>query len=581
MFSRSATIISATLLLSSAPVFGAQEPAESFTPPAADERAAEEAAQEQVLTRQQTMQAEFHLMAGEMAAGRGQHDLAAEAFLRALENYPDPDLARRATQLALSSNNPDLARRTSAKWLELEPNALDAREVLARMALAQGDIEETYAQCLEIINGHPGGRSEGFRHAALILSADPSANPAMLDIFDRLVAVNPEVSGGHYARALIALRLQAYPEAEASVRKALEIEPKSQDYQLLLVGVLVRADDVAQADSVVRGLLKQTKGDQRDEVRQAYARLLLEAGHRNASREQFQQALKENPKNNDARYALGIMALTDSELDEAQAMFEPLSKDPERASDAHYQLGRIAESRREYEKALRHYEKVHTGALAIESAVRQATVKTQMGRVNEARVGLQDLRRRYPPLGPRLILAEAEILMNANLNAEALSVYGAALEDRPGDIDLLYGRSLVHERSGDFDSAEADLRSILAQDGEDARALNALGYMLVVNTDRYEEAHKLIGSALDFAPDDAAVIDSKGWVLFKLGRPTEARSYLEKALAKTPDPEISAHLGEVLWTLGEHEQAREVWNKALIRDPDHAGVLEAIERLTR
>lgn len=571
-------------MLTSAPLFcafaaeDAQD--EALRAPAADE-AGQAAREGNAETRRQRMQAEFHIMAGEMAAGREQPELAAEAFLRALEHYPDVDLARRTTQLALRADNASLAERAAQAWLALEPNALDAREVLARMSLAQGDVEQTYQHCLEMIEGHPGGKSEGFRHAALVLSSDPRPRPASLHIFDRLVSLYPKLSGAHYARALIALRLQQHGEAEISARRAIAIKPSSNDYRLLLAGVLVRSDKISEADREIESLLARAKGDERVEVRMAFARLLLESGRREAARTQFAQALSLDSENDDARYALGVMAFSDGQLDEAEKMFTPLAKDDEHSSDAHYQLGRIAEARREYEKALGHYRDVRTGTLAIESAVRQATVMTAMGRVDEARAELRNLRRRYPPLEPRLILAEAEILMNAKLHAQALAVYDEALADRPNDTDLLYGRSLVHERSGNFIAAEADLLAILAQDGEDGRALNALGYMLTVNTDRYEEAHKLIGAALDFAPDDAAVIDSKGWVLFKLGKAQEALGYLEDALAKAPDPEISAHLGEVLWTLGEHEKARAVWDKALIRDPDHPAVLEALNRLTR
>lgn len=533
------------------------------------------------LTPEQEMQVQFHVMAGEMAAGRNQPGVAAQAFVQALELQPDATLASRATQLALAAGDARTARTAATRWLELEPNSMDAREVLARLALRDGDLDAVYAQSLEIINGHAGGPTEGFRHAALLLSMEPEAAPRAMMVMDRLVAAYPDLAGARYARALVALRHEQLDVAERSAREALKLEPGSRDYKLLLIGVLARGTDLTEADALVADLLKEAQGEERDEVRMTYARLLLDAGQRLPAREQIQATLDQNPKNNDARYALGVMAYNDGDLDRAQQLFAPLADDAERGGDAHYQLGRIAEARRQYEQALGHYRKVNTGGQAIEAAVRQAHVMTRMGKADDARSMLDQLRRQFPPLAPRLILAEAEMLLDAERFEDALSVYDQALAKNPGDDSLLYGRSLVHERMGKFPLAEADLRSILAADQDDARAMNALGYMLTVNTDRYEEARKLIEAALQRSPNDAAVIDSMGWVLYKLGRLEEARGFLEKALMQAADPEIAAHLGEVLWVLGQREQARAVWDKALTRDPDHRALRETVERLTR
>jgi tetratricopeptide (TPR) repeat protein len=555
--------------------------AEPATPEPAAKSAAPAPAPASTLTQEQQMQVQFHIMAGEMAAGRGQPGVAAEAFVKALELAPDAALAGRATQLALSAGDTGTAKQAARRWLELEPSSMDAREVLSRLALRDEDLEEVYTQSLEMIRGHAGGPSEGFRHVALLLSMEPEAGPRALEVLDRLVTQYPKLAGAHYAHALVALRFDRLDAAETSAREALRLKSDGRDETLLLIGVLVRKGGLPEADTLVARLLKKAKGEERAEVRMTYARLLLDASQREHARTQLRETLKEDDKNQDARYALGVMAFTDGEYEQAEALFAPLAADPERGGDASYQLGRIAEARRQWDKALAHYRKVNTGGQAIEAAVRQAAVLTRLGNAVDGRAMIDQLRRQFPPLAPRLTLAEAEMLLDAGLDQEALSVYDQALQKTPEDSGLLYGRSLVHERMGRFPQAEADLRRILATDKEDARAMNALGYMLAVNTDRYEEARKLIEAALQRSPEDAAVIDSMGWVLYKLGRLEEARGYLERALAKAADPEISAHLGEVLWALGQREQARAVWDKALARDPEHRVLRDTVERLTR
>ena len=160
-----------------------------------------------------------------------------------------------------------------------------------------------------------------------------------------------------------------------------------------------------------------------------------------------------------------------------------------------------------------------------------------------------------------------------------MSLYDAALKADPGDEELLYARALLHERMNRFDLSEADLKAIIEQDANDARALNALGYMLVTRTTRLEEAAKLIGKAQELAPNDPAILDSMGWVQFKLGKPKDALPWLQKAHAIFPDPEVAAHLGEVLWTLGEKDKARALLEAAAAEEGSHPVLRETMQRL--
>ena len=126
--------------------------------------------------------------------------------------------------------------------------------------------------------------------------------------------------------------------------------------------------------------------------------------------------------------------------------------------------------------------------------------------------------------------------------------------------------------------AEADFRAVLKQDPDNARTLNALGYTLADRTDRYDEALALIEKALAQTPDDPAVIDSMGWVMFRLGRLQEAREYLQRAYDMTGDGEIAAHLGEVLWVMGDREAARALWEKARETAPDNPVLKDTLRR---
>ena len=125
----------------------------------------------------------------------------------------------------------------------------------------------------------------------------------------------------------------------------------------------------------------------------------------------------------------------------------------------------------------------------------------------------------------------------------------------------------------------SDDRQILNLNPGDANALNALGYTLANRTQRYAEAEQLIARALELDPEEPAILDSMGWVLYRLGDIEGALAYLTRAYALFPDPEVAAHLGEVLWVSGDTEEAKKIWQGALLKDPQHSVLHSTLERL--
>ena len=138
---------------------------------------------------------------------------------------------------------------------------------------------------------------------------------------------------------------------------------------------------------------------------------------------------------------------------------------------------------------------------------------------------------------------------------------------------------MLGEQQDDLELMESDLRNIIERDPDNATALNALGYTLANRTDRYDEAYDLIARALELQPDEPAILDSMGWILYRKGNYTEALDYLTRAYAVFPDPEVAAHLGEVMWVSGDTEGATRIWQGALMKDPDHKVLVSTLERL--
>ena len=521
--------------------------------------------------------AQFHAMAGEMAAGRQMPATAAEEFLQALDYTADAQLARRATAYALAAKRDDLALLAARKWLAADSSALEAREVLARLSLQNGATAEAGAQCQAIISGEAGGEADGFRHVALLLSQEKDFGPAALALMKSLVANRPQLAGAQRAMALLAFRFEDYALAEKSAREALRLAPAERESTLLLVGALIKKGDIAAAEASFESLVQQQKDN--GDLRLGYARLLIEGDHRPQAYEQLGKVLKADPANGDAHFATALLLLDERRADEAAVHLNRLLEIPERQADAAYYLGRIAEQKKQYDAALGWYEKVDSGNQSLDAFLRRAQMLGALDRLPEARELLGGLREQYPPLASRLLATEADLLADHQDYQGALALYASGLKSVPDDADLLYARSLIYEKTNRIDLTEKDLRQIIAKDPNDARALNALGYLITLHTSRYDEAARLIGRARELTPKDPAVLDSWGWVLVKQGKVKEGAEFLQQAYSVFPDAEVAAHLGEALWMLGEKDNARSLWESAAKEDPAHKVLRETMQRL--
>lgn len=522
------------------------------------------------------VEAQYHVMAGEMAAGRQQPATAAREFMQALDYVPDTQLAARATAQALLAQDDTLALQAARKWQTIDPTSLDVREVITRLSLRTGQDEEAYKQCASIVRDHPGGLADGFHHVSLLLQQEPNKGPQAMAVMDRLVAQYPKEPAALQAQGLLALRFDKPDVTERAAREALKLKP-SKEASLLLVGALVKKGDLAGADQVLDGVLKNNPDA--SEVRLGYARLLIESGQAEHGREQLEKLLRDEPGNVDAHFMLGLLDIDQRRLDEAETHLLIVAKKPDRVGDAEYYLGRVAEERHQYKQALAHYEKVSNGQQGLDAAIRRAAMLGKLNRVDDARTILEALREQFPTLSDRFLMAEGEVLLEAGQYDQALELYGEALQDEPDDDDILYSRSLVYERMNRVADSEADLRKILGHTPDDPRALNALGYTLTVHTDRLDEADKLVSKALELTPNDPAVIDSMGWLRFRQGRPQDALPLLQKAYSQFPDGEVAAHLGEVLWALGDKDKARALLSQAAHNDPDNTQLRDTLKRL--
>ena len=522
----------------------------------------------------------YEVLIAELAGRRGYMDVATEAYLQASRRSDDPRVAERATKLAVWGRQWGLAEQAANRWLELDAESTEARELLAQV-LMRGDQPEGAAldEFVNLVESTE-DRGEVLKDIFILLSREGD-RPAALATLKGLQANFPEEVEAHMGVARFLLQQGDRDAAMLAVDKALAIAPEHGEALLTKAQILSESGKPAQGLGEIKNALD--KDPQNIALRIGYARLLADVGQYNQANEQLEYLYENAGDNSDVLLSIGLLALDSKRTDAAQRYLEALLKTGDHTDQANYYLARINDQKQAFDKAIKHYENVGEGDLYLSSQLRAAELYAASGQLD---IGIEKVRSLAallpnPAMQPILITTESRMLQDAGRNADAVSVLTAGLEKFPDSSDLLYARALASDRAGDTQTLMSDLEKLLVSEPENANALNALGYFLADGNLRLDEAEAYLEKAIRLKPDDPAIMDSLGWLRFRQGDSVAARRLLERAYELFPDGEIAAHLGEVLWVSGDKEAAQSIWDKALRDDPEHVKLVNTVERLTQ
>lgn len=517
----------------------------------------------------------FSVMVGEMAVQYGELGLASDYFVHAANLSSDPRIAERATRVALAAERPRQALQGVQRWLALAPGELEATQLAVVLEIEAGRWSNAVPHLQRIVQVL--GPETGGRVIVALLSRSEDA-PATLQTLQRLVDSAPEERIFWQIHAEVALRLREFAAAERIARAGLERMPDVLPLQMALARALTEQEAFAAALDAYR--MAVDAHPERREVRLAYARALVNDGNFARIRPEFDRLLAWAPDDVDLLLTTALLSLEAGEYVLAQGYLERLLADGQRAHDAQYYLGRLSEQNGDLSTARAYYLLVGEGEHQEDARLREALLTWELEGREAAQARLQSLQNdASPELAMNAFLAEISALREHGWLDLALERSARGLVQFPAATPILYLRGLVYENMGDIAAAEADFRAILVQEPENASALNALGYTLADRTDRYDEAFTLIRQALDLRPEDAVIIDSYGWVLYRLGRTEAALEHLQQAYALMEDGEIASNLAVVLWALGRVEESRQLLEQALEREPDHTRLLRVRQEL--
>jgi Flp pilus assembly protein TadD len=371
--------------------------------------------------------------------------------------------------------------------------------------------------------------------------------------------------------------------AGLEARRALSLKP---DSELALLTMAQVTPDQAMVAKLVTEFL--AKYPQSREVRAAYARMLVEQKQYDKARGEFLVLLKDQPDNPATLYALGIMAMQATDTAAAEGYFkrfvDVLEKDGGEDRDptkALLILAQIAEEKGDLAAAQGWLDRVDNGEPRMMLTVRlkRAHLAARMGDLDDARKQLAQIKTEDPAEQAQIIQTDAQLLRDAGQAVESYKVLEDGVLRYPNSADLLYDFALAAEKMGKVELMETSLRKVMEMSPDNHHAYNALGYSLAERNQRLDEAYALIDKAMQMAPGDPFIMDSLGWVNYRMGKLKEAEALLRRAYALRSDPEIAVHLGEVLWALGDKAGAQGVWREARAKDPHNDVLKSTLARL--
>jgi len=515
----------------------------------------------------------YELLVSELAIRRGELEVAAEGYLSATKRTDDPRVAERATQLAIYYRDWPRAESVAKRWLSLNPEATAAYQSLAQIQLRQSD----QAGAVEAFSGWIDASDD--RDSTLRTINDQlgqERDPQFANnISTELSELYPDEALIHAGAANRALAAGLRSAALASAEEALKLDSTLVDAYLIKAQVQI-IEGQSQSALVT---LQNAVDAQPDSLplHIGFAQLLVDNESYDRAGPILDRAGELSQGDSDTWLSLGLLALQSARYNQAKKFLDGVLVDDPLNERANHFLGRIADTQQDSEAAIAYFDAVPQGEFFINSRLRSAELTGELGDVDGALTRLRELRSLAvdTDIKIELISSESRILQQADQGDKAIAVLTDGLETYPSNTALLFNRALAGERNGHDEILEKDMAAILELEPDNAYALNALGYHYVVRNKRLDDAAKHLERASSLEPEDAAIMDSLGWLRFRQGKLEAAHKLLTEAYTLLPDAEIAAHLGEVLWEMGDESAAREVWDKALADEPTHE-VLNAV-----
>ena len=520
----------------------------------------------------------FKLLVAEMSARAGDSDTAIAAYLDAARETGDVEAAAMAAKIANSARNVPKMLEAVQLWVELDDKSPTAYQAYASTLLQLNQPAHAVEQYNKMIALMPKRQARAYQIISDRLLHQPDFEIGKA-VMEQIVEKHKDSPDAHFSYASLLFLLAKFDQAVVEIDKALQIRQEWSRAILLRARALALGKKRKQAVEYLGQMAERFPKN--IDIGFGYARVLAEEERREEALEHIEKLMKLAPRNAELVFNAAVLSLQLEKIKKAEAYFKRELKFGKHLQFSNFYLGQIAEERKDYKAAINRYSTVKYGEWYFRSQVRVVRILAETGDLKKAREYIRSIRTEGGKQELQLQLLEGRLLSEAKLYKEAKAHYTDLLKQSPNETSILYERGIVEEKLGELDAAEKDFQEILKNEPKNAQVLNALGYTLADRTQRYQEALSYIKRAYELEPNDAAVMDSMGWVQYRLGNYNDAIEHLQKANEMEEDPEIAAHFGEVLWVIGDKEKAKKIWTESLKKNPDHPILLKVYKKFTQ
>jgi len=521
----------------------------------------------------------YLLLAADIAMQRQQYSLAYEAYMELSKRVHDPKFAEQAAKLALQIKDSRKTNDAVSMWINQEPKNVTARKLAALTALRGHDKNIAIKQLNALLAAEP----DNFENALLELSSILQKEGKEKFIYDALESLSTKTSSNkaviYFVQSLLSMQMKNNAQAENKVKQTLQIQPDWEHPLLIQAQLAFMANDFNRVKSLLTAAV--LKHPNNVPFKKLLAQTLIKTSDYESAAGLYESLINQNPKEGDNYIALALINLELNKDENAQTILKTLSEQSQWESAANFYLGKIEEKHNNAVAAVVLFDKVTDQQLSLEAAISSINLLVKERQFEQVDSRLSVLLQKYPQQKLRFVLMQASLYSQQNQQEKSFNLLSEMLEEFPDEKDVLYTRALVAEHLGKMEVLETDLKKIIAKYPDDVDALNALGYKLLDDSRRYREAEKYLQHAIKLRPSEPAIMDSYGWLLFKIGKYPQALNYLQSAYEKQNSGEIAAHLCEVLWSMGRKDEAQLVFDNALNVSPEDVDLMDFKQRFLK
>jgi tetratricopeptide (TPR) repeat protein len=517
----------------------------------------------------------FRLLLAEIASQRGELNLASELFLDLAKQTDSALLAERATRLTGFTRNGTIALEASKVWNELNKDSIEAQQALSEILIANNKLSEAKPILQKLLLKEK-TRASGFLYLNTLLS-HASDKKAVLILVTDLAQPYPKLAEAHFAVAHAAWVSKDQKVYEKELTAIYQMKP-DWEMPVLFKGQILAKESPEKALNFYNDFLN--KYPKSNDVRLEYAKLLTNGRKFNEAKNEFIKLVSASNSSAEITLAVGLLSIELEDYDLAEKYFlQSLKKNPKDKDQIFIYLAKIADKKNQGDAAITWLNKVGDGNHFIESKLIAAEIIAKKESIDKALLFLNTIKSDSQDEKLSIIQLKTSLLTRSNRHQEAFQLMQNEASNFPQSPEFKFDYALLADKLNKYDLMEKLLREAIKIRPDYAVAYNALGYSFADRNINLEDAKKYIELALSISPNNHYILDSMGWLYFRLGKLDSALSFIQKAYDFQSDPEIAAHLGEILWAQGKKKEANDLLELSLQSSPDNEVLKEAFKRL--